>query len=123
MSARSSPACKLPISAISAAATRLPWLLCRAAAVYIRRTDAGQAFMDVMRKFIAVKAEREGFWGLDQAALYCASRYCADRAGLRFLELSHALGFTLDRFARSASSDTEKQGLRKLAKAASEAVA
>ncbi len=96
----------------------LPWLLCRAAAVYIRHTGAGRAFMDLMRKFIAVKVEQEGFWGLDQAALYCASRYCADREGLRFLELSNALGFTLEQFARSASSDVEKQGLRKLAKAA-----
>jgi hypothetical protein len=91
----------------------LPWLQCRAAAVYIRRSAAGSAFTELLCKYIASKIEAQGFWGLDQAALYVVSRFvAARRTDFRYCELSRALGTSLNDFACSPVTAREKQSLR-----------
>jgi hypothetical protein len=94
----------------------LPWLMCRAAVVYIRNSPAGVSFMDLLGKYIASKIEQQGFWGLDQAAIYVVSRYLTKRRDDFFsIDLSSALGVGLDAFAHPDGTDTEKQGLRSAA--------
>jgi hypothetical protein len=98
-----------------------PWLICRAAAVYMRRSPETERYNDLAFKYIALKSERQGFWGLDQAALWLLSRYVAQRhPPFRTLELSAALGTTLDAFAHSAGSTAEKQRLRSAGVAAAQ---
>lgn len=96
-----------------------PWLICRAAAVYTRRSPETGRYNNLAFKYIAEKSERQGFWGLDQAALWLPSRCVAQRhPPFRTLELPAALGTTLDAFAHSAGSTAEKQRLRSAGAAA-----
>jgi hypothetical protein len=91
-----------------------PWLMCRAAVVYVRRSAATALFTDVMLKYIASKVEEQGFWGLDQAALYVVSRYLRARhPPFRIVEFSERLGTTLAAFARSETMTEEKRALRR----------
>lgn len=91
----------------------LPWLICRAALVYIRRSEEAARFNELMFKYIAAKIEQQGFWGLDQAAIYVVTRYLAVRhPPFRVAELSAALGTSLDTFAVTESSPAEKRRLR-----------
>lgn len=92
---------------------RLPWLICRAALVYVRRSAGATRFNELMFKYIAAKIEQQGFWGLDQAAIYVVTRYLAARhPPFRMAELSAALGIGLDAFLGSESSPEEKRRLR-----------
>jgi tetratricopeptide (TPR) repeat protein len=91
-----------------------PWLMCRGAVVYIRRSASGPLFAELLCKYIVAKIERSGFWGLDQAALYVVSRYMQARhPPFRFAELSERLSVDLADFAHGAGGTGEKQRLRR----------
>lgn len=91
-----------------------PWLMCRGAVVYIRRSASGALFAELLCKYIVSKIERSGFWGLDQAALYVVSRYMQVRhPPFRIVEFSKRLGIDLVDFAHGAGGTSEKQALRR----------
>ncbi len=91
-----------------------PWLTCRGAVVYIRRTASGALFAELLCKYIVGKIEQSGFWGLDQAALYVVSRYMQARhSPFRIAEFSELIGIDLADFAQGAAGTGEKQRLRR----------
>ena len=91
-----------------------PWLICRGAVVYIRRSASSVLFAELLCKYIVAKIERSGFWGLDQAALYVVSRYMQTRhPPFRCAEFSERLCVDLADFARGAGGSGEKQKLRR----------
>jgi hypothetical protein len=91
-----------------------PWLMCRGAVVYIRRSARGTLFAELLSKYIVAKIEQSGFWGLDQAALYVVSRYMRARhPSFEIAEFSELLGIDLADFAPGAAGTGEKQTLRR----------
>jgi hypothetical protein len=90
-----------------------PWLMCRGAVVYIRRSASTALFTELLSKYIVSKIEDAGFWGLDQAALYVVSRYMKARhPPFRIAEFSELLRVDLADFAQGASETNEKRALR-----------
>ena len=91
-----------------------PWLMCRGAVVYIRRSASCALFAELLCKYIAGKIEESGFWGLDQAALYVVSRYMQARhSPYRIAEFSQLIGIELADFAQGAGGTDEKRRLRR----------
>jgi hypothetical protein len=92
----------------------LPSLICHLAAVYYVRTPASLRLADLTAKCVLAKlVSRRPFWLLDQASLFCASRYLQKQLpDFRINDFHHRPGVDFYKMVRPGGSAKEKQDMR-----------
>jgi hypothetical protein len=94
----------------------VPTLLCAMGAVYFANSPATRRLADLVCKFILSKLQRASFWTLDQAAIFCASRYIQARCPeFRINDFARSLGVTYQDIVSDAGSLEEKRRMRETA--------
>jgi hypothetical protein len=94
-----------------------PSLICHLAAVYFAHTPATLRLAEVTAKYALSKFPEAGFWLLDQASLFCASRYLqSELPDFRIRDFHDHPGVDFYDLVRPAGSPDEKQQMRRTAR-------
>lgn len=94
---------------------RLP-LICHLAVAYFANTAVARRLAELVARFVVLKLLQPPYWSLDQASLFCASRYLQATVGLRIHDFSRQPGGRFEDYVEVAGTAAEKQGMRKLAR-------
>ena len=91
-----------------------PSLVCQLAAVYYANTPVSLRLADVTAKYVLAKLiDRAPYWTLDQASLFCVSRYLQKQEpALTINDFRHRPGHDYCEMVRSAGTAKEKQEMR-----------
>ncbi len=92
-----------------------PSLICHLAAVYFSNTAATRRCVELIAKYAVMKLERTPYWLLDQASVFCVSRYLHAAGALRLNDFSTTPGGSFESHVAVAASAPEKQAMRELA--------
>jgi hypothetical protein len=91
----------------------IPTLLCHMAAAYFANTPATRRLAELTCRFILAKLPRAAFWTLDQASVFCASRYLQARCPeFRINSFTRSPGVKFYDIVDVAGSVDEKRRLR-----------
>jgi hypothetical protein len=94
---------------------RLP-LICHLATAYFANTPVSRRCADLVACYTALKLQHAPYWSLDQASLFCVSRYLKMTGGMRINDFSMMPGGKFEDYVEVAATAAEKQGMRKLAR-------
>ena len=92
-----------------------PSLICHLAVVYFSNNAATRRCVDLIGKYAVAKLERTPYWLLDQASVFCVSRYLQAASALRLNDFSTRPGGTFESHVGIASTAPEKQAMRRRA--------
>jgi hypothetical protein len=88
-----------------------PSLICHLATVYFSKTGARRC-ADLISKYALTKLKNTPYWLLDQASVFCVSRYLQAEGALRINDFSACPGGAFETYVGVAASASEKQTLR-----------
>lgn len=91
----------------------IPSLVCHLAAAYFTNSAATRQLADLLVKYVLAKLPKAPFWILDQAALFCTTRYMlGSRADFRINDFSTHPGGDFYDVVEVAGSSEEKRRMR-----------